>query len=257
MQRDVIWGDRHGLIRSWKFQPGAKVLEGDILALVEPVGFQLLSPVTGTLVNVLVRNNTKVEPGYIFRRKDGAVAIVEAEKTDFIVTRSPFPMMVVLRQVVCVVSTCTHPILTITDVCTTCHVQLYETSEYAFYITPSNHPIKRRVLDVEAESESKKQALLASRRLVLVLDLDQTVLHAALLGDYRGELAVEMDPKQESVFAFELSGNSRMIVKFRPGLREFLLEAHKLYEIHVYTMANAEYASKIVDLINTKIQFWL
>jgi hypothetical protein len=44
-----------------------------------------------------------------------------------------------------------------------------------------------------------------------------------------------------------------MVVKFRPGLREFLLDVHERFEIHVYTMANAEYASKIVDLINSKI----
>lgn len=195
------------------------MVEGEILALVEPVSYKLIAPVSGTLLSCLVRNNTKIEA----------------------------------KQVVCIISTCTHPILTITDVCTTCHVNLHETSEYAFYITPSNHPIKRRVADVEAESLAKKRALLASNRLVLVLDLDQTVLHAALLNGYEGKLACELTPPEEEVFAFELSGRSRMIVKFRPGLRDFLLNAHRLYEIHVYTMANAEYAAKIVELINTKI----
>lgn len=132
-------------------------------------------------------------------------------------------------------------------------MQLHNTSAYAFYITPTNHPIKRRVADVEKESLAKKEALLEARRLVLVLDLDQTVLHAAILPTYDGSLDAEMDPKLESVFAFELSDRSRMVVKFRPGLKEFLLSAHELYEIHVYTMANAEYAAKIVDLINNQI----
>lgn len=143
--------------------------------------------------------------------------------------------------------------LTIEDVCTACHVKIHETSAYAFYITPSNHPIKRRVADVEAEGLKKKRDLLAARRLVLVLDLDQTVLHAALLSGYEGALNAEMEPKQSTTYTFELSDRSRMIVKFRPGLKEFLLQAHALYEIHVYTMANAEYANRIVDLINTEI----
>lgn len=106
---------------------------------------------------------------------------------------------------------------------------------------------------MEAESLAKKQALLANQRLVLVLDLDQTVLHAALLPGYEGSLTAKFDPPQTDVHVFELSGPSRMLVKFRPGLKQFLLAAHQLYEIHVYTMANAEYAAKIVDLINTKI----
>lgn len=106
---------------------------------------------------------------------------------------------------------------------------------------------------MEAEGVAKKRDLLAARRLVLVLDLDQTVLHAALLTGYEGPLDAEMEPKQETTYTFELSDRSRMIVKFRPGLKEFLLQAHALYEIHVYTMANAEYAGRIVDLINTEI----
>lgn len=171
----------------------------------------------------------------------------------FVLTTLSLHLFCLFSQLVCTISTCTHQVLTIEDVCTACHVKLQDTAAYAFYITPSNHPIKRRVSDVETESMAKKQALLASRRLVLVLDLDQTVLHAALLTGYDGPLDAEMDPKQTSTFTFELSDRSRMIVKFRPGLREFLLQAHKLYEIHVYTMANAEYAARIVDLINTKI----
>lgn len=106
---------------------------------------------------------------------------------------------------------------------------------------------------MEAEGVAKKRDLLAARRLVLVLDLDQTVLHAALLTGYEGPLDAEMEPKQETTYTFELSDRSRMIVKFRPGLKQFLLQAHALYEIHVYTMANAEYAGRIVELINNEI----
>lgn len=145
--------------------------------------------------------------------------------------------------------------MTISDECTTCHALLHDTSAYAFYVTPSNHPIKRKVQDVEAEMAEKKRKLLDSKRLVLVLDLDQTVLHAALLHGFDNDLEnlAAFDPPQEHVYAFEMSGGSRMIVKFRPGLRDFLLQAHAMYEIHVYTMATQEYAKKIVELINTKI----
>lgn len=65
MEREVKWGPEPGLIRMWKVQPGASVLEGDILAIVEPNSYQLLSPVCGTLLQCHVRNNTKVVAEYV------------------------------------------------------------------------------------------------------------------------------------------------------------------------------------------------
>jgi len=258
MQQEVRWGAETGLLRSWKVQPGRPVSEGEVLALVEPVAVKLVSPVSGTVLNCLVKNNTKITNGYAIRvyLTPHVTETCTPFRTSSRCSLHTLPdhlFFPASSQLLCTISTCNHPILTITDVCTSCHVHLHDTSAYAFYITPSNHPIKRRVSDVEAESEAKKRSLLDSSRLVLVLDLDQTVLHAAQLLSYEGDLASKMNPEQEKVFAFELSGHSRMIVKFRPGLKEFLLQAHKLFEIHVYTMANAEYASKIVDLINKEI----
>jgi len=39
----------------------------------------------------------------------------------------------------------------------------------------------------------------------------------------------------------------------RPHLREFLIEASKQYEIHVYTAGELNYANKIVELIKTEV----
>jgi TFIIF-interacting CTD phosphatase-like protein len=34
-------------------------------------------------------------------------------------------------------------------------------------------------------------------------------------------------------------------VKFRPYVRDFLIGAHKLFELHIYTMGDRFYADKI------------
>ena len=52
----------------WKFQPGASVLEGDILAIVEPNSYELVSPVCGTFLQSHVRNNTKMSAKYVFTK---------------------------------------------------------------------------------------------------------------------------------------------------------------------------------------------
>lgn len=65
MERELRWGGIDGLLRSWKFQEGSRVKEGDVLALVEPVSIKLISPVSGTLMSCLVRNNTKIQPEYV------------------------------------------------------------------------------------------------------------------------------------------------------------------------------------------------
>lgn len=64
MLREVHWGPDNGLLRLWKFQPGAEVKEGDVLASVEPVHFSLTSPISGTLIELKVSKNSKVESGY-------------------------------------------------------------------------------------------------------------------------------------------------------------------------------------------------
>lgn len=67
MQQEVRWSAESGLLRTWKVQPGSVVSEGDVLALVEPRSASLVAPVSGTVVHCLVRNNSKLVEGYVFR----------------------------------------------------------------------------------------------------------------------------------------------------------------------------------------------
>jgi len=97
-------------------------------------------------------------------------------------------------------------------------------------------------------------ALLRSRRLMCVLDLDHTLLHAS--SDAR---VAPFVGREEDLFAFELpagpaphqSGLMKThFVKLRPGLGVFLSTLADLFDLHVYTMGVRAYADAVVAVMD-------
>jgi len=41
-------------------------------------------------------------------------------------------------------------------------------------------------------------------------------------------------------------------IRLRPGLREFLQEMTKLYELHIYTFGNKPYANAVANVLDPK-----
>ncbi|OBZ88464.1 RNA polymerase II subunit A C-terminal domain phosphatase [Choanephora cucurbitarum] len=93
------------------------------------------------------------------------------------------------------------------------------------------------------ESENAKR-LLKARKLSLILDLDQTIIHASCDPKY------EKHTQESNIRQFVLQNNTVYYVKLRPGLEEFLKELDKLYELHIYTMGNRDYADAITKEID-------
>ena len=122
--------------------------------------------------------------------------------------------------------------------------------------------------------------MLAQKKLSLILDLDQTLVHAT--NDLRvEELIAEKQKKYPSgepesqddplygLHRFQLDGppksNNIFFVKERydatilyyvsnqqqrPHLREFLEEAQKMFELHIYTMGTRKYAEEVARIID-------
>lgn len=87
--------------------------------------------------------------------------------------------------------------------------------------------------------ENKKIAeLTAGHQLILVLDLDHTILHS-----YPGELSVP----GTKVFSIE---NNHFTTKFRPHLQYFLETVKDKYEIYVNTMGTTLYAHALMKIID-------
>lgn len=109
-----------------------------------------------------------------------------------------------------------------------------------------------------ADDEAKRR-LLASKKLSLVVDLDQTIIQATVdptVADWQKD---ENNPNHDAVKdvrAFLLKddgpGNRGCwyYIKLRPGLSDFLRNVSKIYELHIYTMGTRAYAKNIADVID-------
>jgi RNA polymerase II subunit A-like phosphatase len=108
--------------------------------------------------------------------------------------------------------------------------------------------------ETERADEEAKRRLLESRKLTLVVDLDQTVIQCCIeetVGEWKNDPSNPNYEALKDVATFRLPRDDKTYyVKPRPGLKEFLAEVSKLYEMHVYTMASRDYARLVTDLID-------
>lgn len=70
----------------------------------------------------------------------------------------------------------------------------------------------------------------------LVFDLDETLIHASSIRSKGHHFTIRVHKR-------------RMYVQMRPGLRQFLSQISKLYDIYFFTSSLKEYANPIIDQI--------
>lgn len=94
--------------------------------------------------------------------------------------------------------------------------------------------------------------LLRAKKLILILDLDHTLLNSTRLAEVSAEeeylkhQAMQPDPDRS---IFELQG-MHLLTKLRPFVRAFLQEASKMFEMYVYTMGERAYALEIAKILD-------
>ncbi|XP_071739372.1 uncharacterized protein [Rutidosis leptorrhynchoides] len=93
-----------------------------------------------------------------------------------------------------------------------------------------------------------------SKKLILVLDLDHTLLNSTHIMDVcqeEGYLMNPSDPMQDALKSslFKLP-RMNMMTKLRPFVHDFLKEASKLFEMYIYTMGKREYAKEMAILLD-------
>lgn len=107
--------------------------------------------------------------------------------------------------------------------------------------------------------EEAKRRLLALKKLSLVVDLDQTIIHATVDPTVEEWQNDEDNPNHEAVKdvrKFKLVDDGPgargcwYYIKLRPGLKEFLENVSKLYELHIYTMGTRLYAQNIANIVD-------
>ncbi|ERS95362.1 hypothetical protein HMPREF1624_08240 [Sporothrix schenckii ATCC 58251] len=111
-----------------------------------------------------------------------------------------------------------------------------------------------------AEKELQER-LLQQRKLSLVVDLDQTIIHACIdptIGEWQQDASNPNYEALRDVQRFQLEegqhgGVARgcfYYIKMRPGLADFLAAIANLYELHVYTMGTRTYATNIAKIVD-------
>lgn len=107
--------------------------------------------------------------------------------------------------------------------------------------------------------EDAKRRLLASRKLSLVVDLDQTIIHATVDPTVAEWQEDPTNPNYEAVKdvrKFQLVDDGPGMrgcwyyIKLRPGLEDFLKSISSLYELHIYTMGTRAYAQNIANIVD-------
>ncbi|EME80925.1 uncharacterized protein MYCFIDRAFT_115122, partial [Pseudocercospora fijiensis CIRAD86] len=104
--------------------------------------------------------------------------------------------------------------------------------------------------------EEGKRRLLQSRRLSLVVDLDQTIIHASVeptIAEWQNDPSNPNYEALQDVQKFQLDDdkpNTWYYIKPRPGLKQFLSTLSEIYEMHIYTMGTRAYAESVAKIID-------
>ncbi|KAJ6850354.1 RNA polymerase II C-terminal domain phosphatase-like 4 [Iris pallida] len=108
--------------------------------------------------------------------------------------------------------------------------------------------------EIEKLRKSNLKDLLRDKKLILILDLDHTLLNSAELREvsakvpYLLELADSTkDDPNRSIFKLD---RISMLTKLRPFVHTFLQEVSSMFELYVYTMAEKAYAHEMVKLLD-------
>ena len=151
------------------------------------------------------------------------------------------------------ISPCKHEKL-FGKMCITCGFVTSETSNNSIYNSLSNEiSFSENLANKYVKSMVNKY--LKERKLILLLDLDNTILHTSPLNLSEKEYKNLKEKHKESLGLIavrqpNVNRFDQLVVKFRKHLKEFLNVAKEKYEIYIYTHGTKEYAVGIIEYIN-------
>ncbi|XP_078043867.1 RNA polymerase II subunit A C-terminal domain phosphatase Fcp1 [Augochlora pura] len=156
-------------------------------------------------------------------------------------------------EVIMILEGCRHPTV-MKDLCAECGVDLRvegvrresENIQISQASVPMVHSVPElKVCPELAEKIGKEdeQRLLNDRKLALLVDLDQTIVHTT--ND-------NVPPNMKDVYHYQLYGpNSPWYhTRLRPNTRHFLSEMSRLYELHICTFGARNYAHTVAGLLD-------
>ncbi|XP_057290991.1 RNA polymerase II subunit A C-terminal domain phosphatase-like isoform X2 [Hydractinia symbiolongicarpus] len=121
--------------------------------------------------------------------------------------------------------------------------------------TSASVPVVHNILELKVSKEEAERLarldekqLLKARKLVLVVDLDMTLIHTTI---------AKVHKDSEDIFSFTLPGHQyEYHTKLRPGARKFLESISKFYELHIFTMGSRMYAHTVAKCLDPDGKFF-
>ncbi|XP_066995998.1 RNA polymerase II subunit A C-terminal domain phosphatase-like [Anabrus simplex] len=215
---------KSGKISTWKVKEGASVSVGCVLLLYDintgngqQEQKKLKSTQIGIVRKLLAKEGDTIQPG---------MAILELEE-------------------------CTHPVV-MNAMCAKCGSDLKTGNQTLSASVPNVYSIPQlKVSEEQAEilGNADEVRLLKEKKLVLLVNLDQTLIHTT--ND-------NIPPNLNDVYHFQLYGpNSPWYhTRIRPGTQRFLSEMSKFYELHICTFGARNYAHMIAMFLDPYGQYF-
>ncbi|XP_057660801.1 RNA polymerase II subunit A C-terminal domain phosphatase [Diorhabda carinulata] len=204
-------------IIKWKVRKGAIVSIGyplltyDFVDATKPEQRKWKSTTAGIVHRILVQEGQVIQPGEV---------LLELES-------------------------CSHPTI-MNDMCAECGADLRKNDDISTASVPMIHAIPDLKVSEELAQKLGKadnERLLKDRKLALLVDLDQTLIHTT--ND-------NIPPNIKDVHHFQLYGpNSPWYhTRLRPGTKKFLKNIHDFYELHICTFGARNYAHMIATFLD-------
>ncbi|KAJ6261809.1 hypothetical protein Dda_2608 [Drechslerella dactyloides] len=201
------------------------------------------------LTDIISKFETPVG-GKIIRWMVGKGSVVSSPSTNIVEIEEP----------------CPHPVVW-NNQCAVCGADLSEQTYINYHnpetaninVTHDNTGLKISRGEAENIEKEAKKRLLSSKKLSLVVDLDQTIIQATVdptVGEWRDDSSNPNYDAVKDVEAFQLLDEGAggrgcwYYVKLRPGLKRFLENISKIYECHIYTMGTRAYAMSIAKIVD-------
>ncbi|WFC98469.1 protein-serine/threonine phosphatase [Malassezia yamatoensis] len=176
---------------------------------------------------------------------------------------------------------CEHPIQ-VAGLCALCGKEIDEEAfgEQTFATLHSSASVKVSRAEAERIDRETTSRLLEQRKLALIVDLDQTIIHVTVDPTVREWAQDPSNPNWDAlsdIVAFQLGADGKTLshspeklhkehantfatqgdedgcwyfVKLRPGLSDFLASLAERFELHVYTMGTRSYADCICQIVD-------
>ncbi|MBN3295329.1 RNA polymerase II subunit A C-terminal domain phosphatase isoform X2 [Amia ocellicauda] len=230
-------GTRPLRLLEWKVKPGSHVNIDSVLALCAPIPAERQAGVEHR------EAPTRLAEKKMKSDRAGVVRELCCQPGQVV---SPGGLLVRIEE-------CTHPVV-MKGLCAECGQDLTQlqnkNGKQQAPISTANVSMVHSVPELMVSSEQAEQLgredqhrLHRNRKLVLMVDLDQTLIHTTEQNCQR--------MSNKGIFHFQLGRGEPMLhTRLRPHCKDFLEKIAKLYELHVFTFGSRLYAHTIAGFLD-------